>query len=176
LQPFPAWRQDLGKGILLNWDDIVEDIAPRLYRYFCASFRTAIADELVQDVLLRLVARHQDGRFDERQGSLRMYAFGIAHFVRLEALRRVTHETDLQRGLAEERKDIASSDIGGDDSKELRFAIGRLKEIEKQIVLLHIDEEMTLAEIGQLLDLPLGTVKSHLHRAKVTLRTILGKE
>ena len=34
-------------------------------------------------------------------------------------------------------------------------------------------EEMTLAEIAGLLDLPLGTVKSDLHRGLISLRAFL---
>jgi DNA-directed RNA polymerase specialized sigma24 family protein len=37
-------------------------------------------------------------------------------------------------------------------------------------------EEMSIEEIGQALELPQGTVLSHLHRGKQQLRSILERE
>jgi RNA polymerase sigma-70 factor, ECF subfamily len=49
-------------------------------------------------------------------------------------------------------------------------AVGELSERQKAVFLLRFIEEMPLEEIAKTMDLELGTVKSHLHRAVETVR------
>jgi DNA-directed RNA polymerase specialized sigma24 family protein len=71
----------------VDWNRQVEDLGPSLYRYFCAQFAGVEASDLVQDTLIRLLRKVDQGEYDPARGSLRMYAFGIAHYVRLEAVK-----------------------------------------------------------------------------------------
>jgi RNA polymerase sigma-70 factor (ECF subfamily) len=43
-------------------------------------------------------------------------------------------------------------------------------------VVLRFYEDLSLAEVAEQLELPLGTVKSHLHRAIASLRSLLADE
>jgi RNA polymerase sigma-70 factor (ECF subfamily) len=56
----------------------------------------------------------------------------------------------------------------GDASDVWRF-IDRLPETQRQVITLFYLEERSLREVGLLLDMPEGTVKSHLHRARLAL-------
>jgi RNA polymerase sigma-70 factor (ECF subfamily) len=158
-----------------NWQDAVNELAPSLYRYFLGSFAAAQASDLVQETLIRLVQKHRSGEFRSEQGSLKSYAFGIARFVRLEGLK-----DDPGFDLVE---DESSLDIKGaeapdhnDQVAHLRWAIRQLKPSEQEIILFMIDGELQIAEISQLIDMPIGTVKSHIHRAKENLREIMGDQ
>ena len=51
----------------------------------------------------------------------------------------------------------------------------RLKEEQRELIVLRDLQELSYGEIGQLLGLPEGTVKSKLHRARMDLKDILGK-
>ncbi|MBT9685201.1 sigma-70 family RNA polymerase sigma factor [Pseudoflavonifractor sp. MCC625] len=55
-------------------------------------------------------------------------------------------------------------------------AVGRLPETHRIIVTLFYYEDMTIAQIAQLLHLPQGTVKSRLSRAREKLRILLEEE
>lgn len=57
---------------------------------------------------------------------------------------------------------------------EVREAMSRLSPEERQIVVLSVLEGYTMREIGELLDLPQGTVSSKLHRTLKKLRRMLG--
>jgi RNA polymerase sigma-70 factor (ECF subfamily) len=57
----------------------------------------------------------------------------------------------------------------------LRGALGELPEVQRQVVLLHDLEGWKHREIAERLDLPCGTVRSHLHFARKTLREALQK-
>jgi RNA polymerase sigma-70 factor (ECF subfamily) len=57
----------------------------------------------------------------------------------------------------------------------LREALDELPEVQRQVVLLHDLEGWKHREIAQRLDLPCGTVRSHLHFARKALRSALRK-
>ena len=62
----------------------------------------------------------------------------------------------------------------GDDAGrlDLRQALQELTDTQRTALLLQ-QEGYDIAEIGQILDVPVGTVKSRISRAKQTLRTLL---
>ena len=62
----------------------------------------------------------------------------------------------------------------GDDAGrlDLQAALSQLTEDQRTALLLQ-QEGYDMAEIGQILDVPVGTVKSRISRAKQTLRTLL---
>ena len=62
----------------------------------------------------------------------------------------------------------------GDDAGrlDLRQALRELTDTQRTALLLQ-QEGYDMAEIGQILDVPVGTVKSRISRAKQTLRTLL---
>ena len=58
----------------------------------------------------------------------------------------------------------------------VHFGLGRLPVDQREILTLYFLEGFPLLEIGEILGLPEGTVKSRLHRAKAALKTILIRE
>jgi len=56
---------------------------------------------------------------------------------------------------------------------DLYRAIARLKEKDKICILLYYMEDFTIAQIAQALDIPPGTVKSRLNRARKQLKVML---
>jgi len=73
----------------MNWDNLVKNLGPRLYRYFAASFSDIIADDLTQETLLRIVRKHHEGKIDSSKGTIDMLSFGIAKNVKFEYLRTI---------------------------------------------------------------------------------------
>lgn len=159
----------------LDWHPIIEDLSPRLYRYFCASFAYTQADDLVQITIVRLLEKFRSGQFNPSLGTLQMYAFGIAHYVRLEFLRstQVLHETELEHLTDQPTSDIHRQLEEQAEVKKLRSAINQLTEVQQQVLHLYLDEELTVKDIGLILKMPEGTVKSHIHRAKADLKMAL---
>lgn len=51
--------------------------------------------------------------------------------------------------------------------------VGRLPENYRQVVMLFYMEDRSYEEVARLLDLPVGTVKTHLHRARQQLATMV---
>lgn len=98
------------------------------------------------------------------------------------------HRTDLRRKgmnalmLMDELPDIADDAPGPDeiclrrvDSDVVLAAVRTLPETLRVVVLLRYCEDLPLDEIGRILDVPGGTVKSRLHAAKQMLRKSLSR-
>ena len=156
-----------------NWHSIVNDLGPSLYRYFLGSFAQAQASDLVQETLIRLVQKQRSGHFHADLGTMKAYAFGIARFVRLEGIK-----NDPGFDLVDDEKSLDQQTTPAPDQTDavthLRWAIRQLKPAEQEIISLMIDNELQLSEIAVVLDIPIGTVKSHIHRAKENLKEIMG--
>lgn len=125
-----------------------------------------MAEDLTQEVFLRAYK----GR--ERLGrsiSPRAFVFGIARHVGVDALRRLRSLETLEDDVAEE---CANRPV--DTRLEtVRAEICRLPEAMREALSLKIDYELSYAEIAEVLDVPLGTVRSRLHNAVLRLRSAL---
>ena len=60
-----------------------------------------------------------------------------------------------------------------DEERMIGLALGRLTDLEREVILLHFYNGMTLQETAESLDAPVGTVKSRLHAALTRLSGIL---
>lgn len=147
-----------------------------LYRFFINKVGDA-TDDLVQQTLIACV-RHKDKI--RESGAFRMYLLKIARsrlFDYLRALRRTNGHLDDDF----EQLSIAQTGLSGTSrlgraqaAIHVRDALRRLP-VELQLVVeLHYWEEQSTAEIGTVLEVPQGTVKSRLRRAREQLETDLG--
>jgi RNA polymerase sigma-70 factor (ECF subfamily) len=55
----------------------------------------------------------------------------------------------------------------------MRQAVGKLERLDREILMLREFEQLSYAEIAELLRLPVNTVRSRLFRARVALRDLL---
>ena len=75
----------------------------------------------------------------------------------------------LGTGVASPLDDVASRELGG----EIEAAINRLRPEYRSCILLRHVEGRAYEEIADILGLPLGTVKTYIHRARNELRVML---
>ncbi len=155
---------------------IINELGPRLYRYFSTSFKEDRASDLTQETLIRLWKKVGQNAINEKKGNVVMFAYGIAKNIKKEAIRKIKLDSLLQEKLP---KDVAHYDETLEQMqesirlKQLRAAMLQLKENEREVLSLIIDEDIKLKEISKLLKIPIGTVKSHIHRAKENLKRML---
>ena len=69
---------------------------------------------------------------------------------------------DIAAGLPDPDRDL--------EARELERGLQRLPAFEREVLSLFYLEELSLAEVAQALDIPVGTVKSRLFRARKLLR------
>jgi RNA polymerase sigma-70 factor (ECF subfamily) len=63
-----------------------------------------------------------------------------------------------------------------DDENDVNKAVRRLTDLEREVVLLHFFNGLTLLECSEILKIPLGTAKSRLHAALTRLSGMLRKK
>ena len=61
------------------------------------------------------------------------------------------------------------------DAETVRTAICSLHDIQSEVLVLRFLEGRSMEEISAMIEVPVGTVKSRLHNAKVALRNVLTK-
>lgn len=180
---------NLQESSKVNWNQEVEDLGPRLFRYFGMRFSDQDSDDLTQETLIRLVRKVEEHKFDPLKGNLAMLAFGIAHFVALESQRfDILRTADALQDHWENQSNDPSQENLQDpfnlleylqsqaEIQQLRSAILKLAPIEQQVLSLMVDQELSLLEISVVLEIPEGTVKSHIHRCKAKLLRIFEQE
>lgn len=145
---------------MVDVTEIARTLGPPLYRFFLAASSRAEAEELVQEVFVRLI----ESGYSADLGKLEAYAWGIAQNVRRERIRS-RHKLVLMEDLPEPSTETKFHD----DTEALRQAVLRLREPERTVMQMTL-ADLSVDEIGEKLKMPSGTVKSHVHRAKENLR------
>jgi RNA polymerase sigma factor (sigma-70 family) len=77
------------------------------------------------------------------------------------------------RDAADTRQAVPREEYRGPD---LPYLVSQLPEKYRQVITLFYMEERSYEEVARLLDLPLGTVKTYLHRAKKELAAAMTQD
>ncbi len=88
----------------------------------------------------------------------------------------VTSEGDVEMQIEDEG--ASPHEATERSEREVRFekAVAKLPEYQRSMIVMYHGEMMSYEEIAAALDLPIGTVKSRLNRARLTLRDMLQKD
>ncbi|MFB4276178.1 RNA polymerase sigma factor [Nonomuraea sp. MTCD27] len=153
--------------------------APRLHAYLKRRLGLALADDVVAEAFA--TAFRQRGRFDGR-AEFAAWLWGIAGNLIAKHHRQ---ETRMYRAFARTGVDPAEDGVAELVSDRmaaaaygprLAKALASLSSQDRDAVLLLAWGELSYAEIAAILELPLGTVKAKIHRARTKLRKALPGE
>ena len=129
----------------------------------------AQAEELTQETFLALL---RASAHYEPSATFRTYLYAIGFNI-LRAHRRKAAFRAMFHGAGREDREAAVRNTM-DADLWLRDAVNRLERMDREILLLREFEQLSYAEIAELLRLPLNTVRSRLFRARTALRELLG--
>src|SRR5580692_2232551 len=151
---------------------LVEREIPRLRRYARALTRRADrADDLVQETLLRAIAK---GHLWQAGTDIRAWLFTIMHNQHVNMVRRAMRDeatVDIEQmssSLVAITDPTASRQL-----RELDTALARLSAEQREVILLVGLEDMSYEAAAQILDVPVGTVRSRLSRGRDALRQLM---
>lgn len=133
------------------------------------------AEDFVQEVFLRLIRQIQAKKIPER---IRPWLYRVASNLCKDYWRSGRyHLESLAHHEMPERDDHCPSVVEIYERQEERLkvleALNALSERERDLVILRFYQELKIKEIAQVMEMPLGTVKSALHHALIKLKGLL---
>ena len=156
-----------GQDLSLDVETAYRERRVRLFNYFlrCGISRPG-AEDLTQGVFLVLL--EQRDRYNPARGNLDVYMFGIARNLRRAWARRNQWELPADPVEISDRKVRTSPDLVA-----LKDAVQRLGEDYRETLILREFQGFSYDEIATIQDVPKGTVRSRLARARAHLRDLL---
>ncbi|WP_255950986.1 RNA polymerase sigma factor [Streptomyces odontomachi] len=153
--------------------------ADSVHRYVARRLGPQAAEDLMSETFI--TAFRQRHRYDLGRADARPWLFGIATNLisrhrraearRLKALAQLPAPVDD----AEHVADLAVARAGAQRARpDLAAALARLSAGQRDVVLLVAWADLDYHETAEALGVPVGTVRSRLHRARSTLREALG--
>ena len=146
-------------------------LSPRLRRYAAAlTGSPADGQDLVQDCLERALARRDSLREADR---LYPWLLAILHNLHASGQRRRVRSAEVPLDPFADSLALSHPPVDRGAVLDLVRAMASLTADHRQILLLSALEGLSYREIGESLDIPLGTVMSRLARAREQLRIAL---
>lgn len=130
------------------------------------------AEDLVQETYLRLWKYRKAYRATAK---LQTFLILIARQVRIDALRRhVRRETREESWMAERPEKEVPRTYGA--KEDVLWAVAQLSDPLREVVELGVFRELPYVEVGEILGIPVGTVKSRMSNALKKLKEIFDEE
>jgi RNA polymerase sigma-70 factor (ECF subfamily) len=173
-------REDAFREIIRRYERPVFSLVYRMVR------DREVAEDLSQDAFIRVLNNLEKYRSEFKLSS---WLFKIANNVAIDHLRKRQLDTismhgspnaataseieattiDIESGGENALDEIEAKELGG----EIERAIAKLRPEYRACIMLRHVEGRSYEEIAATLDLPLGTVKTYIHRARHELREAL---
>lgn len=193
--PTPDWRalsdQEVVQQAVIGCESAYRELIRRYQRpIYSLIYRMVrnkeLAEDLAQDTFIKMLNGIGSYRPEYKFSS---WLFKIANNAAIDHLRRreldtlsldgsphaegaeAVEATTLQIGDDKESQleEVTSRELGA----QIEAAVGRLRPEYRNCILLRHVEGRPYEEIAEILDLPLGTVKTYIHRARNELRALL---
>ncbi len=143
-----------------------------VHRYLRRRVSAEVADDLTAETFVRAYERRASYRPDRPDA--RPWLYGIATNLLRHHFRREEREL---RAFARSGVDPAQDPVLAEPAEvELARALAELAPGERDVLFLYVWADLSYEEIAEALALPLGTVRSRLHRARAKLRRLLARE
>ncbi len=177
-------KTDVSPRAATKQQRLFEDLARRFYAGVYNYLRwisrdAALAEDLTQETFMQVWQHLADMR--DRKAA-RAWVYRIARNQFLQHRRRTGGDTAALEdcALADRADPQALSPQHSLEREELqaavRLAVDKLPDAHREVVVLHNLEGLSLAQVAQVLEVPLGTVKSRRAKAFAALRHLLRRE
>lgn len=168
------------RGDEADYNALIERYQQEIYRYLVRYLGNAtLADDVFQDTFLQI---HQKRHTYEEGRAVRPWIYAIASHQAIDTMRRVGRHSarslsanggdngetprDGLEALLESTAEGPLAQLQTEERREwVRRAIDTLPETLRQTLILAYYQDLKYREIAEILDVPVGTVKSRLHAA-----------
>lgn len=164
--------RDAGAELVHRYQTVVRRFLRKL------TGRDDLADDLAQDTFVRMLS-YAD-RYDPKY-PMRTWLLTIARRLSINRGRRDGRVmlTDQFHGMVSVEPAPDEASVRADDHHALRVrlagALAELTDSQREAILLFHQQGLCVSEVAEVMGLPVGTVKSHLHRGRAAMRKLLGE-
>jgi RNA polymerase sigma-70 factor (ECF subfamily) len=166
-------------GQVAAFDQLYARHRARLYRFLLRQLRDgALADEIFQDVWQRVIAARQGWK---PEAAFSTWLYRIAHNRLADHWRALQHRPPAPDNADERTERVPDPDTPErslsefEQRRRLQLALDELPAEQREVVLLRLEQELTLEEIGAVTGVGRETVKSRLRYAMDKLRSRLNE-
>lgn len=137
----------------------------------------AQSEEVAQEVMVELW--RTAARYSPERGSVMTFAMTLAHRRAVDRVRSAQASADREvhvgrREATRPFDEVAEQVAARFEQEQVRRCLATLTELQRESVLLAYYGGRTYKEVGELLDTPLGTIKTRLRDGLIRLRDCLG--
>lgn len=165
-------RRYLRRGEVAAARELFECYEDGLYRYLWQMLRhQQDSEDALQETFrkaLQALPRYRE------QSHFKSWLFRIGHNTALDLIRRRKKVVEMSEG---QEEGLQTGEVGPAEAlaarervAELREAVAALPDVEREVVSLRMQADLSFAEIAEALEAPLGTVLARMHKAKQRLR------
>jgi RNA polymerase sigma-70 factor, ECF subfamily len=174
-----AGSEEAFRALVVRYERRVYNLLVRMLR------NPALAEELAQETFLKAFTHLRS--FDPGY-KFSNWILKIAHNAAIDLMRRrgpqevpldepgPREEARRDAWLVDPNSGAAAESVERDDlGRLLRAAMDRLRPEYRKVVVLRYQEELSYEDVAEVTGLPVGTIKSHLHRARAEMADFLGR-
>lgn len=153
-------------GELADIGALYDRLAPELYRYIYHRLGSKhLAEDLTAEVFVRVLD------LSRAPNDWRAYLYRIAHNLVIDSIRKNPRVLEqAEEWIVDEKNDPVERAEIAEEQRRLRKAIARLTPDQQQVIVLKFIEEMSNAQVAQIMNKPEGAIKALQHRALDNLR------
>ena len=159
--------------MIVDFRSVYERYAQDVYRfalYLCGD--PALAEDIAAETFVR--AWVTPGEI--RVSTVKAYLFMIARNLYRAGLKQAARQTELDERMPDPQPDPEAESSMRWELSALLQALQALPEVDRAVLLMHVQDEMPYAEIAAALGLSLAAVKVKVHRARIALQRLRVKE
>lgn len=169
--------QRIGRGELKAFDTLYYRYARRLGGFFLRmlAYDTAKAEDMVQELFARVWTHRSEYRSTQPFATW-LYAMAY-NLCKNEYRHEAVHQAYVEQCQQREEPTEESSEVMERDElrQHLRQVVQSLPTVQRDVFLLHYDEELTIPEVAHIVGCPEGTVKSRLYTALESVKRIMNE-
>jgi RNA polymerase sigma-70 factor (ECF subfamily) len=177
--PLEALLAEIAKGDQAAFAALYDRVNARVYGLIRRVLRDpSQSEEITQEVLVEVW--RTASRFDRSRGSALAWIMTMAHRRAVDRVRSEQASRDRETRVGAREQDVEGFDAVAEEvehrleHEQVRAAMERLTDLQRESIELAYYGGYTYREVAELLDTPLGTVKTRLRDGLIRLRDGLG--
>jgi len=126
--------------------------------------------DVLQDVWIKAL---RGIRTLKEPGSLRSWLYSITHGIAVDRIRKNYSRERVEKIQLEDFEEADEPSFAEEDAEAVHQALSQIGIKHREVLVLHFMEDLSMAEIAEVVGCSEGTVKSRMHYAKRAMKEIL---